>query len=401
LIRHQKIKILQDEKILFDELTKCAVSNNVVLRVAGGWVRDKIIGLPNVDIDIVIESMSGKAMSGKDFSEKLIEYIEFLGNGWSCKKAANGGANESNTLETATLKITLPNKVEFELDFVGLRKETYNEGSRIPVIETASPKEDASRRDITINSLFYNINTQLIEDYIGGVRDIKRKIIRTPLDAMKTLCDDPLRMLRALRFLSRFQFMLDSNIQNVMKSQKFKESFTAKVSKDRIGQEIEGFFKGSSVPFLAFNEIHKNELWNDIFGGVSDWGARSIEILKKLTDRTKETVLSALSLPLAEIDNKLLVDRKSKAKAKTKTNVQIFYSEKLRLVSELSNKIENIHRCIFSIKELDKDIASWKRSTIGIIMFNAKDCFDNALNIINAQDEKLYTNLSVFICEKK
>jgi hypothetical protein len=147
------------------------------------------------------------------------------------------------------------------------------------------------------------------------------------------------------------------------------------------------------------DEIYESKLWNYIFGGDGNWGKESIKILEKLKDRTKETVLSALSLPLAEIDNKLPVDRKSKAKSNT--NVQIFYLEKLRLGSELFNKIENIHRCIFSIKELDKDIASWKRSTIGIIMFNAKDCFDNALNIINAQDEKLYTNLSVFICEKK
>jgi tRNA nucleotidyltransferase/poly(A) polymerase len=285
----------------------------------------------------------------------------------------------------------------------------------------ASPKEDAERRDLTINSLFYNINTQSIEDYIGGVKDLEQKLIRTPLDPEKTLCDDPLRMLRALRFLSRFKFTLDGGIKRVMAGQKFKTAFKDKaIKKEVISKEIEGFFKDSIDPLLAFNEIYDNGLWNEIFGGEGKWGKDSIAILQNLKlpptikvqsasavevqpasavedDKKPKinvpmlTVLSALTLPLATKDK---IQPPAK---KAKTCVEIFYGDQLKLGKKLFEKSNIIHKCIFSIL----DIKLWQRSTIGMIMYDAAECFNIALNIINAYDEKLYTILINFIKDKK
>ncbi|CAO2145272.1 unnamed protein product, partial [Urochloa humidicola] len=87
------------------------------------------------------------------------------------------------------------------IDFVNLRSETYAENSRIPTMEVGTAKEDAYRRDLTINSLFFNINNNSVEDLTGrGIEDLKRGLIVTPLPAKATFLDDPLRVIRAIRF---------------------------------------------------------------------------------------------------------------------------------------------------------------------------------------------------------
>jgi len=92
-----------------------------------------------------------------------------------------------------------------DLDFVNLRSEEYTEATRIPQMRFGTPLEDAERRDLTINSLFYNIHTDLIEDWTGyGLSDLDQKIARTPLEPDTTFRDDPLRVLRVARFATRF-----------------------------------------------------------------------------------------------------------------------------------------------------------------------------------------------------
>ena len=100
------------------------------------------------------------------------------------------------------------------IDLVNLRKEDYAADSRIPEkIEFGSPKEDALRRDLTINSLFYNINEVTVEDFTEkGLEDLKNEIIRTPLPAYETFNDDPLRVLRVFRFASKYGFEVHETI---------------------------------------------------------------------------------------------------------------------------------------------------------------------------------------------
>ena len=105
---------------------------------------------------------------------------------------------------------------QFWIDFVNLRAEEYtDESSRIPdLMRIGTPEEDAFRRDLMINSLFYNINSEVIEDLTGcGVKDLFDGIIATPLLPLTTLLDDPLRVLRSVRFAARLRFFMDERLR--------------------------------------------------------------------------------------------------------------------------------------------------------------------------------------------
>lgn len=105
------------------------------------------------------------------------------------------------------------------IDLVHLRAEEYTADSRIPETTFAKPIEDASRRDITINALFYNLHTQQVEDFTGkGLDDLAAGIIRTPLEPYQTFLDDPLRVLRAIRFGCDFDYTLDEKLSEVLRA---------------------------------------------------------------------------------------------------------------------------------------------------------------------------------------
>lgn len=107
-------------------------------------------------------------------------------------------------------------------------------------MEIGTPQEDASRRDLTINALFYNVNTNYIEDFTGtGLKDLEQKIVRTPLAAFKTLEDDPLRALRAIRFACRFNFMMEDELVKSCTDPRVHEALKNKVSYERINTEFD------------------------------------------------------------------------------------------------------------------------------------------------------------------
>ncbi|RYH16351.1 CCA tRNA nucleotidyltransferase [archaeon] len=128
---------------------------------------------------------------------------------------------------------------DLSLDFVNLRTENYVENSRIPAMALGTPEEDAYRRDLTINALFYNIHTKQVEDFTKqGLADLNQRIIRTPLPALVTLTDDPLRTLRAVRFACRFNFTIASDLLAAGSSALVHSSLVNKVSVERIWNEI-------------------------------------------------------------------------------------------------------------------------------------------------------------------
>lgn len=143
-------------------------------------------------------------MDGETFTLLLKKYCEEneVGEHISGFGVTKLNPEQSKNLRTATIKIN-----DNFIDIVNLRTEKYSEDSRIPIIEIGTAKEDALRRDLTINALFYNIVTQEIEDLTEkGLDDIKNGIIRTPLDPFITFKDDPLRILRVFRFAGRFNY---------------------------------------------------------------------------------------------------------------------------------------------------------------------------------------------------
>jgi tRNA nucleotidyltransferase (CCA-adding enzyme) len=138
-------------------------------------------------------------MTGEQFATLLNDIIHKDGKKHFATIKAN--SEQSKHLETVTLKVK-----DQMIDIVNLRSEEYAKDSRVPLkAELGTPKEDAERRDLTINSMFYNINTQEIEDFTGkGLDDLKNGTIRTPLEPFQTFIDDPLRVLRTIRFANRF-----------------------------------------------------------------------------------------------------------------------------------------------------------------------------------------------------
>jgi len=219
------------------------IKEKLELRFAGGWVRDKLLSIPSHDIDTAIN-----AMTGYHFSEKMREYLKNEENMKKhCLEAKDIGnlhkilANpeKSKHLETATTKI-----FGFDVDFVNLRKETYSEDSRNPQMEFGTAEEDALRRDATINALFYNLHSDQVEDFTGGLEDLRDKRIRTPLDPKTTFMDDPLRVLRLIRFASRLTFKIDTEVEACMSDPTVMEALKLKISRERVGVEVEKMLRG-------------------------------------------------------------------------------------------------------------------------------------------------------------
>lgn len=128
---------------------------------------------------------------------------------------------------------------DLDLDFVNLRSETYTAESRIPNMQFGTPYEDAMRRDLTINALFYNLHTGQVEDLTGkGLADLKAGIVRTPLPPLVTLMDDPLRALRIVRFACRFGFRVDSETAQACCDPQVHTNLLHKVSGERVQVEL-------------------------------------------------------------------------------------------------------------------------------------------------------------------
>lgn len=242
----------------------------LVLRFTGGWVRDKLLGVESHDIDVAINKMTGY-----QFGLRLKEYLEIPGNpekyglegvtksekaGTSAKNKQVGGLHKieanpekSKHLETVTTKI-----LGLDIDLVNLRKETYTEDSRNPQMEFGTPEEDALRRDATVNAMFYNLNTSEVEDFTGqGFDDMQKRIIRTPLEPYQTFKDDPLRVLRLIRFASRLGYSIDPLAEEFMGNEDIKRALHIKISRERVGVELEKALRGkNSRSLLSYLLTH-------------------------------------------------------------------------------------------------------------------------------------------------
>ncbi|KAK8797098.1 hypothetical protein WA158_004308 [Blastocystis sp. Blastoise] len=226
-----KIQLNQLEKDLFKILLDANDASNCksTLRVAGGWVRDKILGKESHDIDIAIDNMTGY-----DFAVNISPYLLEHGGDPSHLGRIKANPEKSKHLETTRLMI-----YGTWIDLVNLRAEQYTNHSRIPTITIGTPREDAFRRDLTINALFYNINLEVVEDFTElGVLDLFNNYIRTPLEPLITFLDDPLRILRCVRFAGRFGFKVDDAIFNQGNDRRVRDALKEKVSDERKGLEI-------------------------------------------------------------------------------------------------------------------------------------------------------------------
>jgi tRNA nucleotidyltransferase/poly(A) polymerase len=208
-------------------------SPDTTLRIAGGYVRDKLLGKNSNDIDIAVDNMTGE-----QFANLVTQYMKENEMQTGNVSVVEANPDQSKHLATAMVKIFgLP------IDFVNLRTETYSD-SRIPTMQFGTAEEDAQRRDLTINSIFYNINTGKIEDFVGGARDLQNRIARTPMNPVQTFLDDPLRILRTIRFAARYGLTLDSSIIDAAHRPDVRQAFLDKISQERIWTELAGKKEG-------------------------------------------------------------------------------------------------------------------------------------------------------------
>jgi poly(A) polymerase len=225
---------------VFNLLAQTAEKNGIEAYVIGGFVRDLFLHRPSKDIDVVVLGNG-------------IEFAELLGAQMKTK------VNVFKNFGTAMLRYN-----DLELEFVGARKESYRADSRKPIVENGSIQDDQLRRDFTINALAISLNIDnygALIDPFNGIEDLDNRIIRTPLEPEVTFSDDPLRMMRAIRFASQLSFSIDPSALEAIKKQKDRIGI---VSKERITDELNKIIL-SPIPSVGFNYLFDTGLLQLIF----------------------------------------------------------------------------------------------------------------------------------------
>lgn len=173
---------------IFTVISQLAGKQNLHAYAIGGFVRDIFLERPSKDIDIVV-----------------------IGNGIAFAEAVAAALKVKlaifKNFGTASLKYQ-----DLEVEFVGARKESYRLDSRKPIVENGTLEDDQKRRDFTINALAISLHPDTFGDLLdpfNGINDLEQKLIRTPLNPVETFSDDPLRMMRAIRFATQLNFKID------------------------------------------------------------------------------------------------------------------------------------------------------------------------------------------------
>jgi len=227
---------------IFTVISAVADENKLETYIIGGFVRDLILKRPSPDIDIVTIG------SGIELAKKVARKLRPV-----------PPVTVFKNFGTAMLKYG-----KLELEFVGARRESYQHDSRKPIVEDGTLEDDQNRRDFTINAMAICLNKdrfgELIDPF-GGLADIQLRIIRTPLDPVITFSDDPLRMMRAIRFSTQLNFMIDETTLLAITQNKERIKI---VSKERIVAEMNKIIMAKK-PSVGFKLLEKTGLLEIIF----------------------------------------------------------------------------------------------------------------------------------------
>ncbi|HEY5772668.1 MAG TPA: CCA tRNA nucleotidyltransferase, partial [Chitinophagaceae bacterium] len=276
------IKCTEKELFILKKVAHAAEELGVETYLIGGFVRDKIIGRKTKDADIVCVGDGiglAKAVAKRFKPEPRFSYFKNFG--------------------TAHIKVD-----DFDIEFVGARKESYRYHSRKPDVSPGNLKDDQDRRDFTINALAISLNEKdygKLIDPFDGVNDIKKGIIRTPLEPLQTFSDDPLRMMRAIRFASQLGFTIEQKTFQAIKDEADRISI---VSQERITDELIKIID-SPVPSIGFDLLYQSGLLHIIFPQMVDLAGaeykdgmghkdnfyHTLKVLDNIAEKTDDTWL--------------------------------------------------------------------------------------------------------------
>lgn len=239
---------------IFNLISEAAEDLKIDAYVIGGFVRDIILERPCKDIDVVAIG------SGIELAKAVAKKI-----------GKNTKVTVFKNFGTAMLMYK-----DFEVEFVGARKESYDRGSRKPIVEDGTLEDDQNRRDFTINALAISLKKDSLGELLdpfGGIKDIENKTLRTPLNPDITYSDDPLRMMRAIRFATQLNFDIDSaSLKSITKN----KSRIDIVSKERIIVELNKIIM-SSKPSVGFKILFDTGLLEIIFPALDN--LKGVEII--------------------------------------------------------------------------------------------------------------------------
>ncbi|MGB9678078.1 MAG: CCA tRNA nucleotidyltransferase, partial [Candidatus Ratteibacteria bacterium] len=237
-----KGKQITPEEII-NKMRDFSLEKKINIFLVGGYLRDRFLKKKSKDIDFVMEEDALKI--AEEFSKKFnLPTPIFYGR-----------------FGTAMIEVD-----GIKLEFATARKESYYENSRKPIVEKCSIYEDLARRDFTINAIAQDLITGEILDPYEGRKDLKNKIIRTPVDPDRTFFDDPLRILRGIRFATKFKFKIDKETLEGMKKNKERIKI---VSEERIADEIMKILE-CSTPSIGFELMDKTGILKIILPEVAN-----------------------------------------------------------------------------------------------------------------------------------
>lgn len=232
---------------IFKAISRAADKLNLDTYVVGGFVRDLILKRASKDIDVVCIG------SGIELAKAVALELKI-----------KTGVTVFKNFGTAMLVYQ-----DWEVEFVGARKESYNRNSRKPMVENGTLEDDQNRRDFTINAMAISLNSKSFGNLIdpfNGLIDIENMILRTPLDPVITYSDDPLRMMRAVRFASQLNFKIESNSFEAIKQEKERIEI---VSTERITDELNKIIL-SPTPSIGFKLLFDSGVLKLIFSEMTD-----------------------------------------------------------------------------------------------------------------------------------
>jgi poly(A) polymerase len=242
-----EINCTEKELFVFRKIAHAAKELHMPAYLIGGFVRDKLIGRQTKDADIVCVG------DGIDLAHKVAERFN-----------PRPIVSYFKNFGTAHIKLD-----EFEIEFVGARRESYRAESRNPQVEPGSLEEDQLRRDFTINALAISLNEKdygTLIDPFDGQADLDRKIIQTPLDPEQTFTDDPLRMMRAIRFASQLNFTIASKTFEAIRHHTERIKI---ITQERITEELNKILL-SPKPSVGFDLLFRSGLLKFIFPQMID-----------------------------------------------------------------------------------------------------------------------------------